>query len=381
MKLHLNLRLLFLLAMLAWSATCQLSKEHRPSLLNPGVKMNAYVTDWADGSVVVVDFVGLNVTARIPVGGGPSGLRAHPTRPEVWGVSSANGHAWVIDARTGEVAARIPVGASPFAVEFSPDGTRAYVAASGAGSVVAIDCVTRQIVARAHPGKRPWLARISPDGRLLVVTLHGDDAVILLDAATLATLATIPVASQPEQVVILPDSSKAFVAAPAAEKVSVVDLRQRALIANLPVSGLSGVAGTPANLVLKSDGGELYIPSPGSHGLAIVNTWTNEIADFVLLGSAPGRATLTADNEALYVTDAAAGRVTPVQIRFRRAMRPVPVGQQPGVCRLSPAPREELLLVVNEASGDLAVIRTHSQSLATMIPIGQQPRDLAIKIF
>jgi YVTN family beta-propeller protein len=381
MKFRLNLRLFFLLAMLAWSVTCQLSKEHRPSLLNPGVKMHAYVTDVADGSVVVVDLVSLEVVARISVGGGPSGLRAHPTRPEVWGVSSANGHAWVIDTRSGQVVARIPLGAAPFAVEFSPDGTRAYVAASGSGSVVAIDCETRQVIARAQPGKRPWLARVAPDGKLLVVTLHGDDAVILLDAATLQSLATIPVASQPEQVVILPDSSKAFVAAPAAEKVSVVDLRQRALLANLPVSGLSGVAGTPANLVLKSDGGELYIPSPGSHGLTIVNTWTNEIADFVLLGSAPGRATLTADDETLYVTDAAAGRVTPVRIRFRRALRPVSVGRLPGVCRLSPAPREELLLVVNESSGDLAVIRTHTHSLVTMIPVGQQPRDLAIKVF
>jgi len=375
MKFRLNLRFCFLLVVLAISATCQLSKEHRPSILNPGLKMYAYVTSQGDASLVVVDLVGLAVVKRIPVGAGPSGLRAHPTRDEIWGVSTGTGHAWVVDTRRGEIVAQIPVGASPFAVELSPDGSRAYVAASGAGTVVAIDCATRKIVARAHPGRHPWLARAAPDGKLLVVSNRGDDSITLLDAATLAVLATIPVASQPEQIVILPDSSKAFVSAPVAGKLSVVDLRARALLANLPVPG------HPGNLVLKPDGGELYVPSPESHGLTIVNTWTNEVADFLLVGSAPSRGSLSSDpnNPILYVTDPVASRLTPLEIRYRKVLPPVSVGQQPGVCRLVPG--EELLLVVNEGSGDLAVVRTHSPSLLTLIPIGEHPSDLAIKVF
>jgi YVTN family beta-propeller protein len=49
------------------------------------------------------------------------------------------------------------------------------------------------------------------------------------------------------------------------------------------------------------------------------------------------------------------------------------------VCRLDPG--EDLLLVVNEDSNDLAVVRVRTQSLLTMIHVGQRPRDIAVKVF
>ena len=55
------------------------------------------------------------------------------------------------------------------------------------------------------------------------------------------------------------------------------------------------LASAPADLVLKPDGGELFVPSPATHGLVILNTWTNEVAEHILLGDAPSRGSLTAD--------------------------------------------------------------------------------------
>jgi YVTN family beta-propeller protein len=99
----------------------------------------------------------------------------------------------------------------------------------------------------------------------------------------------------------------------------------------------------------------------------------------MILGSAPGQGVLTSDSAFLYVSDSAAGRVTPIQIASRLVQRPIPVGQCPGICRLTPG--DDLLLVVNEESNDLAVIRTRTHSLLTLIPVGQHPRDLAVKVF
>ncbi|MBI3406294.1 MAG: YncE family protein, partial [Acidobacteria bacterium] len=146
---RLNKRLIFVLLLLLGLTARQLAREHRPSLLRPGLRMYAYVANSGSGSVSVVDIIGLKVIATIPVGAGPSGLRAHPSRREIWGVSTGTGQLWVIDVPSGGVVARIPVGNSPFALDFSPDGKRAYVAASGSNSVVAVDCEKRQIVARA----------------------------------------------------------------------------------------------------------------------------------------------------------------------------------------------------------------------------------------
>ena len=143
---RLNLRLILLLGVLAFLVARQIGKDVQPSLLRPGLRLYAYVANAGEGSVSVVDLVALGTRATIPVGSSPSGIRAHPTRDQVWGVSTDGGFVWVIDAQSDQAVARIEVGGQPFAVDFSPDGKRAYVAASGSDSVVAIDCARRAVV-------------------------------------------------------------------------------------------------------------------------------------------------------------------------------------------------------------------------------------------
>ncbi len=156
MKFRVNYRLVILLILLVGLAAREVALELRPSFLRPGLHLFAYVGNTGDGTVTAVDLVKLSPAATIAVGVGPTGIRAHPTRKEIWGLSSAGGYAWVLDAATNRIAARIPVGAAPYALDFSPDGSRAYVAASGSNTIVAIDCATRAVVARARAGHQDY---------------------------------------------------------------------------------------------------------------------------------------------------------------------------------------------------------------------------------
>jgi DNA-binding beta-propeller fold protein YncE len=190
----------------------------------------------------------------------------------------------------------------------------------------------------------------------------------------------VPVVAQPEDVAVMRDSSVAFVLSRTEPRLSVVDLRRGVLLTNLQL------AGKPSEMLLKPDGGELYVISPEAHGLQAINTWTHEVGDYVLLGSAPTHGALFPDASEMFVTDAAAGRVAPVDINNRRVGRPISAGRSPGALRFDtndPDLKPSLLLVVNQGSGDLAVIglRAGSQSLLTMIPVGSQPQDLAVKLF
>src|ERR1700693_246853 len=146
MTWRLNYRLVFLVVVLAAVAFVQITREHRPSFLRPGLHLNAYVANAGDGTLSVVDLARLSTVATIPVGPGPSGLRTLASRKEIWGASSAGGYVWVLDAAAAKISNRIAVGAAPLAVEFSPDARRAYVAASGSNVLVAIDTDTKQIV-------------------------------------------------------------------------------------------------------------------------------------------------------------------------------------------------------------------------------------------
>src|SRR5258707_14789141 len=90
-----NFRVYFLLAALAIGGIVLLLREHRPSFLRPDLHLSAYVTT-ADGNVTVVDLVKLKPVARIPVGPGLSGMREHPTRAEIFGVSTTGGDGWCL---------------------------------------------------------------------------------------------------------------------------------------------------------------------------------------------------------------------------------------------------------------------------------------------
>ena len=377
-----NVRLYFLLAALGIGGIVLLLREHRPSFLRPDLHLSAYVTT-ADGNVTVVDLVTLKAVARIAVGPGLSGMREHPTRPEIFGLSSTGGYVWILDPRanhfTGQVTARIAVGPLPYALDFSPEGNRIYTTASGNNTLLAIDVKSRAVVGRAMTGREPVLAHVTPDGKTVLVVNRRDGSLGIHDATTLTLRGSVSVVPQPEDVAVLPDGSLAFVLSRSERHISVVDLRRGVLVTHLEL------AGKPTDMLLKPDGGELYVISPEAHGLQAINTWTHEVGDYMVLGSRPTRGVLSSDASLLYVSDTAGDRVTPVDIFNRRIIRdpgkgfPVPAGDSPTALRFDPA--ESLLLVVSQGSGDLAVIRVRTNFLLTMIPVGDHPQDLAVKLF
>ncbi len=282
------------------------------------------------------------------------------------------------------MAARIPVGPLPYALDFSPAGNRVYTTASGNNTLVAIDVKSRAVIGRAATGREPVLARATPDSKTVLVVNQRDGTLGIHDAATLALRGSVAVVTQPEDVAVLPDSSLAFVLSRSERRMSVV-LRRGDLVTNLEL------AGKPTDMLLKPDGGELYVISPEAHGLQVINTWTHEVGDYMVLGSAPTRGVLSNDAGLMYVSDTAAGRVTPVDILNRRIIRealsekhpekgfPIPAGDSPVALRFDP--NENLLLVVSQGSGDLAVIRVRTNFLLTMIPVGDHPQELAVKLF
>jgi DNA-binding beta-propeller fold protein YncE len=136
-------------------------------------------------------------------------------------------------------------------------------------------------------------------------------------------------------------------------------------------------------MILKPDGGELYVISPEAHGLQVINTWTHEVGDYVLLGATPLYGALSPDASELFVSDNAADRVAPVDITNRKVYRPIMTGRSPGALTFDSNERPSLLLAVNQDSGDLAVIRisTDNPGLLTMIPVGDAPKEVVVKLF
>src|SRR5271167_2993465 len=96
----LNYRLMFVALLIVISATVEIAREYRPSFLRPGLRLYAFVGYWGDGTISVIDLIRVAKIATISVGPTPSGLRAHPTLNQIWGVSTEGGYAFVINLST-----------------------------------------------------------------------------------------------------------------------------------------------------------------------------------------------------------------------------------------------------------------------------------------
>lgn len=371
-----NFRAYFALTIILLFTTIILLREHRPSFLRPNLHLYAYVAT-NDGAISIVDLAALRAVGRVPVGSGISDLREHAQRDEVWGVSNAGNFVFVLDTHSNEIAP-IAVGPSPYSLDFSPGGDRVYTTTAGSDQLVVIDTASRQVYGRAHTDGEPVQAQVTPDGKDILVINRRAGTLAIHDRRTLQQLSSIAVIPLPDEVTTTPDGTLAFVMSRTQKKLSVVDLTRAVLLTNLQL------AGTPTQMLMKPDGGELYVISPDAHGLQAVNTWTHEVNDTMLLGMAPISGVIARDASRMYVSDAAAGRVVPVDVLNRRAGKPIPVGASPHAMRFTLAAageRPSMLLTVDGASGDLAVIRTRTDSLITLIPVGARPERIALKTF
>src|SRR5256885_1773838 len=96
----------------------------------------------------------------------------------------------VIDTGTGQVVATVPVSAGPHGMSATPDGRIVYVSGDGSSEVSVIDAATDRVTRKIEVGKTPHGLAMTPDGKLLLVGVYGEDRVALIDTATQAVVLT-----------------------------------------------------------------------------------------------------------------------------------------------------------------------------------------------
>jgi DNA-binding beta-propeller fold protein YncE len=98
---------------------------------------------------------------------------------------------------------------------------------------------------------------------------------------------------------------------------------------------------------------------------------------------------VSSDNSLLYMSNFGSDTVSVYAIDEGHVIGAVQVGRHPDALALTPD--EAHLLVLDSASGDVAVIRTvktrqnskisADRALMTLVPVGSQPNDVVIKAF
>ena len=126
----------------------------------------------------------------------------------------AGGTVAVVDMATGLVGRRLPVPDGPVGLALSADGATLYVASYFGDAVYRFDTASGRREAIAQGVSAPWdllLVDAPGRGRLLAVTEHHDDAVAFLDPVSLAQVARVPTAYYPYQMDVDPAAGRLYV--------------------------------------------------------------------------------------------------------------------------------------------------------------------------
>jgi YVTN family beta-propeller protein len=100
----------------------------------------------------------------------------------------------------------------------------------------------------------------------------------------------------------------------------------------------------PVGMDFVQDGKKLYTVLGPANRLAVIDTETYEVEDYILVGQRPWHGELSPDGKTYYVANGLTNDLTVIDVESQKAVKSVPVGRLPwGVAVWEGEPTEEAL--------------------------------------
>jgi YVTN family beta-propeller protein len=277
----------------------------------------------------------------------------------------------VIDTADGRVLATVPVATGPHGKAITHDGRTVYVTGDGSSSLSIIDTATDRVARTVEVGKAPNGIALTPDDKQLLVTVYAEDRVAFLDTATQAVVASLAV-PKPHTVSISPDGKLAYVTTqePGHFALTVVDLAARAVVRSLPLEK------TPRDAEFGYDGKAFHFTQAGVSAVEVLDAASDKIVAEIPTGVSPHFVNLFRGASLGMVVVQGPGEVLLFDPATNKPVRSIAVGKQPHWLALSGDGKTAY--VTNEGSNDVSVVDIASAK-STSIAVGQAPRKIVVQ--
>ncbi len=276
----------------------------------------------------------------------------------------------VIDTAAGTVVATVAVAAGPHGMAVTSDGRLVYVSGDGSSTLSVVDTTTNRIARTIEVGKAPHGVALAPDGRLLLVAVYGEDRIAFVDTATQAVVGTAGVA-KPHNIAIRPDGKVAYIASqePGRFALSVVDLDRRTVIRAITLDK------TPRGLEFGHDGKALYFTKAGVNAVEVLDPASDKIVAEIPTGVSPHYANFFRGTKLGMAVVQGPGELLLFDPVTNTPVRGIPVGKQPHWLAVSGDGKTAF--VTNEGSNDVSVVDLASGKTTT-ITVGNAPRKVVV---
>lgn len=342
--------------------------------------------------MAAVDLGALAVAKHIPLDAAPTEVIAAVELPAVYALTPVTGMVHEIETGHLRLGRTVAVGGHAACLRIAADEKTLYLLTREPSSLCAISTGTMQVEWRlALPPETPSAEtnlELNPDATIAAISSPSIVRLVDLRARALGDqLAGDPPGTGDFGAMRFLFDGKTLIAARRSDQMlSLYDVAaslrnpRAGLIAHLPV----GVR--PEHLCFSRDGGQLFVTGEGKDAVVIVYPYhTPEVGETVLAGHAPGA--MAAADSLLFIASPDSGQVTILNVASHRVIGVVQVGTDPGFVAVTPG--DQYALVLNRASGDMAVLsvrtiaananRYKSAALLTVIPVGSRPVSAAVR--
>jgi DNA-binding beta-propeller fold protein YncE len=341
-----------------------------------GFRGYAFVANEDGQALAAVDLEAMAVARHIPLDGSPTEVATLRMRPLVYVLTPSSGSIHEIQADRLSFTRKLTVASRALSMRIAPQESALYVLTREPRALLRVALDSFMVDWRVAMSEEPKDFALSPDGKTAAISLGSE--VRLLNLMTRRF--TLPLGHGDFGSVRFLADSRTMIAANRGERLlSLYDVEALRLIANLPL------AVRPDNLCFKqTDDGQLFITGEGMDMVAVVFPYhTPEVFETVLGGH--GLGAMAASESFLFIASPQSGNVSILDINSRKLAAVVSVGSDPGFVAVTPD--DQYALVLNRKSGDVAVLRIgaiqanlyKSAALLTVIPVGSRPVSAVVR--
>ena len=277
----------------------------------------------------------------------------------------------VIDTDARKVIATIPVATGPHGMAIAQDGRTVYVSGDGSSSVDVIDTAVDKVVKTIDVGKAPNGVALTPDNRLLLVTVYGDNRIAFIDTSTQTVVGTTAV-PKPHTVAISPDGKLAYVTVqePGHFGLALIDLTTRSVVRTVALDK------TPRDAEFGYDGKRFYFTQAGVSAVEVLDPASDKIVAEIPTGVSPHYVGYPRGSAFGMVVVQGPGELLLFDPATNKPVRSVAVGKQPHWATTSGDAKKAY--VTNEGSNDLTIVDLASGE-TTSVAVGNAPRKVVIQ--
>ena len=296
-------------------------------------------------AIAVADLASFRRMTTIPLPHAPD--RLFSARDRVYVTSRDGAELMEIDPAKMQVSGSISLPGKPVTVRFPGDGKSAIVVTDDAPAILLVDLVKRRVTSRlALPGI-PADADLGES--LMALSLPGRNSVARVSLPLLKLEGETAVGAACGAVRFRKDGRTILTGTVESRELISIDAQSGKVLARLPLP-LS-----PSRFCFNNDGGQMFVTGAGVDAVAIVNPYQNEVDQTVLAGRMPGAMALSPRQNLLFVANQGSGDLTILDIETRRVAASVHIGENPGEVLVTPD--GEYALLLDARSGNVAVVR------------------------